>query len=117
MPFVVSDAEKAHRMRQVGIGKASVSSSPRKCRNQFQLASKLGRARGPRMSLADTRLLARWCPACRRASPVCGFHVERGRAGADNAVRRGVDGERERVKRQKPRGAEYRRGTRIRTGP
>jgi hypothetical protein len=30
---VVSDEEKAHWMRQVGIGKASVSESPLTCRN------------------------------------------------------------------------------------
>ena len=32
---VVSEWEKAHRMRQVGIGKASASESPLKCRNWF----------------------------------------------------------------------------------
>ena len=30
---VVSDEEKAHKMRQVGIGKASASESLLKCRN------------------------------------------------------------------------------------
>lgn len=66
---VVSVEEKAHVMRQVGIGKASVSESLLKCRNLFQVASKLGRARGLRTSLAETRLLARRCPACRRREP------------------------------------------------
>src|SRR2546421_1949267 len=33
------------------------------------MASKLGRTRGPRTSLADTRLLARRCPAYRRREP------------------------------------------------
>ena len=32
---VVSDEEKAHKMRQVGIGKASASESLLKCRNLF----------------------------------------------------------------------------------
>jgi hypothetical protein len=32
---VVSDEEKAHEMRQVGIGKASASESLSKCRNWF----------------------------------------------------------------------------------
>jgi hypothetical protein len=46
----------------VGIGKASESSALMKCRN-FEVASKPGRGCGPGISLADTRLLARWCPA------------------------------------------------------
>src|SRR5664280_1736475 len=33
---VVSDEEKAHKMRQVGIGKASASESLLKCRNLFR---------------------------------------------------------------------------------
>ena len=33
---VVSDEEKAHKMRQVGIGKASASESLWKCRNLFR---------------------------------------------------------------------------------
>jgi hypothetical protein len=73
---VVSDEEKAHEMRQVGTGKASASSSLLTCRNWFEVASELGRARGPRMSLADTRVLARRCPACRRREP--GLRLPRG---------------------------------------
>src|SRR6266536_2636549 len=73
---VVSDEEKAHEMRQVGTGKVSASSSLLTCRNWFEVASELGRARGPRMSLADTRLLARRCPACRRREP--GLRLPRG---------------------------------------
>ena len=53
-------------------------------------------------------------------SLVCCFCTERGKAGADTAnpyrdrvVRRG---DRERAGRLKPLGAEYRRGTRWRTG-
>jgi hypothetical protein len=59
---VVSDEEKAHRMRQVGIGKASASEPLMTCRDQ-QLASKPGYPSSPGMSLAGARLLARWCPA------------------------------------------------------
>src|SRR3954447_5139593 len=66
---VVSAEEKAHQMRQAGTGKASASEPLLKCRNWFQMASKLGRTRGSRMSLADTRLLARRCPAGRRREP------------------------------------------------
>jgi len=33
---VVSDEEKAHKMRQVGIGKASASESLLTCRNLFR---------------------------------------------------------------------------------
>jgi len=33
---VVSDVEKAHEMRQVGIGKASVSESLLTCRNRYR---------------------------------------------------------------------------------
>jgi hypothetical protein len=66
---VVSDEEKASERRQVGIGKASASELLLKCRNWFEMASELGRVRGSRMSLADTRLLARRCPACRQREP------------------------------------------------
>ena len=84
---VVSDEEKASWRRQVGIGKASASESLLKCRNWFEMASELGRVRGSRMSLADTRF---WPGGARHvggASPVCGFHVERGKANPDTATR------------------------------
>jgi hypothetical protein len=48
---VVSDEQKAQVMRQVGIGKTSVSEPLLKCRKQY-LASKPGRRLGPGMSLA-----------------------------------------------------------------
>jgi hypothetical protein len=48
------------------------------------------------------------------ASPVCGFHVERGKAGPDTAVRRRREGAR--TSGRNLRGAEYRRGVGIRTG-
>jgi len=48
-------------------------------------------------------------------SPVCGFHAERGRACPDTAP--GEAGARGSAhKRQKPQGAEYRRGACSRTG-
>jgi len=69
------------------------------------------------MSLADTRLLARRCPACRWREP--GLRLACGTWGRRVLIllRRGRGGERERAKRQKPQGAEYRRGARRRTGP
>jgi hypothetical protein len=42
----------------------------------IEMASKLGCGSDPRMSLADIRLLARWCPACRRREP--GLRLSRG---------------------------------------
>jgi len=69
------------------------------------------------MSLADTRLLARRCPACRWREP--GLRLACGSTGRRVLTLRPQRGgcERERAKRQEPRGAEYRRGTRRRTGP
>ena len=51
---VVSVEEKAHVMRQVGTGKASVSEPLMTCRNK-QLTSKPGRLNGAGMSLAGAR--------------------------------------------------------------
>jgi hypothetical protein len=79
----------------VGIGKASASESPSTCRNQFQVASELGRARGSRMSLAETRLLARRCPAYRRREP--GLRLSRGTWEGWPRYRRLQGGERERA--------------------
>jgi hypothetical protein len=62
MTVVVSDEEKAHVMRQVGIGKASVSEPLKTCRNE-KMTSKPDRAKGSGMSLAGARWLARRCPA------------------------------------------------------
>jgi hypothetical protein len=60
------------------------------------------------MSLAGARLLARWCPACRWREPglrlLCGT-----REGACSTLRP-AGCERERAKRQKLRGTEYRCG-------
>ena len=65
---VVSDEEKAHWMRQAGTGKASASESLLTCRNS-KTTSEPGCFGDSGMSLADIRLLARWCPACRRREP------------------------------------------------
>ena len=55
---VVSVEEKAHVMRQVGIGKASVSEPLMTCR-KVELTSKPGHSSSPGMSLAGARWLAR----------------------------------------------------------
>ena len=47
-------------------------------------------------------------------SLVCCFHAEREKARPETSARQG--GERERPKRLKPQGIEYRRGVRRRTG-
>jgi hypothetical protein len=70
---VVSDVEKAHVMRQVGIGKTV--RSPRfwgslvTCRNSIRWHQNRGVVGQPGMSLAGVRVLARRCPACRRREP------------------------------------------------
>jgi len=69
------------------------------------------------MSLADTRIAGQAVPGvqvARARSAACVRNV--GKARADTAPAR-MRGERERAKRQKPQGAEYRRGARRRTGP
>jgi len=66
---VVSDVEKAPGRRQVGIGKASASESLRTCRKRIRRHRNWGCRYGSRTSLADTRLLARRCPAWRRREP------------------------------------------------
>ncbi len=73
---VVSDEEKAHKMRQVGTGKASESEPLRKCRNQIRRHRNWGAWGCFRMSLAGARVLARWCPAWRRREP--GLRLSRG---------------------------------------
>ena len=60
------------------------------------------------MSLGDSRLLPRWCPAYRQHEPGPGSRTERVKACPDTV--RLVTGEREGSKRRNPRGAEYRRG-------
>src|SRR5690242_7900494 len=49
-----------------GIGKASASESLRTCRKRIRRHRNWGCRYGSRTSLADTRLLARRCPAWRR---------------------------------------------------
>ena len=65
---VVSDEEKASVRRQAGTGKAGVSESLLTCRNP-EATSEPGCFGYSGMSLADIRLPARWCPACRRREP------------------------------------------------
>jgi hypothetical protein len=69
----VSDVEKAHVMRQVGIGKTVRSPRFRgslvTCRNSIRWHQNRGVVGQPGMSLAGVRVLARRCPACRRREP------------------------------------------------
>ena len=65
---VVNDEEKAPLRCQAGIRKASESDSLLTCRN-LETTSEPGCQCDPGMSLAGARLLARWCPACRRREP------------------------------------------------
>lgn len=55
-------------MRQEGIRKANASEPPMKCRKAY-MTSKPERLHGSGMSLVGARLLARWCPVCRRREP------------------------------------------------
>ena len=73
---VVSDEEKAHQMRQVGIRKASESEPLSKCRNQIRWHRNWGAWGCSRTSLAGARVLARRCPAWRRREP--GLRLPRG---------------------------------------
>jgi hypothetical protein len=115
---VVSDEEKAHEMRQVGIRKASESEPLSRCRNQIRRHRNWGAWGCSRTSLAGARVLARWCPAWRRREP--GLRLSRGtwEGGCRHrGLTLGVGRERERAERLKPQGAEYCCGARWRTGP
>ena len=86
MTVVVSDEEKAHVMRQVGTGKASVSEPLLKRRNQGD-----GIETGATLRSRDWiwRVPADWPGGVRRtggASPVCGSCMKRGKAGADTTT-------------------------------
>jgi hypothetical protein len=97
---VVSDVEKAHEMRQVGIGKTVRSPRFRgslvTCRNSIRWHQNRGVVGQPGMSLAECPFF--WPGGVRHVgdvSPVCGFCTERGKARPDTAVHDRVDGERE----------------------
>ncbi len=66
---VVSDEEKAHVDASGGDREGERKRIAAEVSKLVQVASELERARGSRMSLAATRLLARRCPACRRREP------------------------------------------------
>ena len=75
---VVSDREKAHEMRQVGTRKTYQKmpggGDPVGSRRGSVVKEQGGIETGDpesvsRMSLAGARVLARWCPACRRREP------------------------------------------------
>ena len=101
---VVSDVEKAHGMRQVGIGKTVRSPRFRgslwTCRYSIRWHQNRGVVGQPGMSLAGVRFS--WPGGVRHVgdvSPVCGFCMERGKACPDTAVRLVAEGEREPAKR------------------
>jgi hypothetical protein len=78
----------------------------------IQLTSKPGSAPHPGMSLGDTRLLLRRCPAYRQHEPDPGSRMERVKVSPRNCSREMSGDERECLKRQKPQEVEYRlRGT------
>jgi hypothetical protein len=62
------------------------------------------------ISLGDSRLLPRWCPAYRQHEPGPGSRVERVKACPDTVGDHEIVGERESFKRLNPRGVEYRCG-------
>jgi hypothetical protein len=73
------------------------------------VTSKPGQPFSLGMSLGDTRVLPRWGPAYRQHDLDLGSRSERAKARPEAAA--GVSGvARETPERQKPRGAEYRRG-------
>ena len=96
---VVSDVEKAHEMRQVGIGKtvqSSFSGIAGDVSLLNQVTSEPGRSRAARDESGGCPLF--WPGGVRHVgdvSPVCCFCTERGKARLDTAVRDHVDGERE----------------------
>jgi hypothetical protein len=106
------------RSRQVGIGKMSDGYEPSvvDVSKTVQMTSKPGWHHDPGMSLEDTCLLSRWCPAHRQHDPGPGFRMEHVKASTDTAAGM-MGGERENLKRREPQGAEYRRGVRWRTHP
>jgi hypothetical protein len=66
MTVVVSDEEKAHVMRQVGIGKASASEPLMTCRDQ-EVASKPGHPNSPETSLAGVPFIGQVVPGMKAA--------------------------------------------------
>jgi hypothetical protein len=73
----------------------------------IQLTSKPGSAPHPGMSLGDTRLLPRRCPAYRQHEPDPGSRMERVKVSPRYCCRKMSGDERERLKRQKPQEVEY----------
>ena len=69
MTVVVSDGEKAPGRCQVGTRKTNASESLLTCRNRYRRHRNRGVKRIPGQAWRVCRLLARWCPACRRREP------------------------------------------------
>lgn len=91
------------RSRQVGIGKMSDGCEPSvvDVSKTVQMTSKLGWHHDPGMSLEDTRLLSRWCPAHRQHDPGPGSRMEHVKASPETVAGL-MGGERENPKRRKP---------------
>src|SRR6266566_3667754 len=109
--------KRRRESRQAGTGKANASEPPLK-RRETETASEPGpQCRSREEPGGLPVVLARRCPACRWREP--GLRLACGNTGRRVLTLRPWWGERERerAKRQEPRGAEYRRGTRRRTGP
>ena len=112
---VVSDEEKAHVDASGGDREGERKRIAAEVSKLVQVASELERARGSRMSLAVTRLLARRCPAYRRREP--GLRLSRGTwEGWPRYCRQQGRREGARSSGRNLRGAEYCRGAGIRTG-
>jgi hypothetical protein len=116
---VVSDVEKAHVMRQVGIGKTVRSPRFLGIAVDVSLLNKVASKPGCSRSARDESggCPCFWPGGVRHVgdvSPVCGFCAERGKARLDTAVE---DGERELPSGGNRKGSEYRRGACWRTGP
>lgn len=83
---VVSDEEKAHVMRQVGIGKASGSEPLLKRRNNLD-GIKTGESMSSRDEPGGCLLIGQVVSGViGGASPVCGSGMERGKADADTTA-------------------------------
>jgi hypothetical protein len=89
---------------------------PPEASKRSETTSKPGSGSNPGISLGDTRLLPRRCPAYRQHES--GVRLSYGTCErVPRNRRRATGGEREGPERQKPRGTEYRRVARGRTLP
>jgi hypothetical protein len=91
------------RSRQVGIGKMSDGCEPSvvDVSKTVEMTSEPGWQHDPGISLEDTRLLSRRCPAYMQHDPDLGFRMEHVKASSDTAAEV-MGGERENLKRRQP---------------